>query len=130
MSEMTWTWILFTFELIGITGMWFVGKKIWWGWAVVLVHSIPWFIYSVQYGKPGFIAMSFLWWTVNFINMRKWLKEKRVAPRTNGVSFNDISFQERVAKGFAEYHFEAWEETFPKNGGITTNVMPRPAKHQ
>lgn len=74
-AETTWTWVLFFFELIGITGMWFVGRKFWWGWLIVLLHSIPWVIYSVIYGKPGFIAMSVMWWTVNAVNMTKWRKE-------------------------------------------------------
>ena len=73
--EVIWTWVLFAFEIMGICGMWFVGKKLWWGWGIVLLHSIPWFIYSLYYGKPGFIAMSFMWWTMNFYNMRKWRKE-------------------------------------------------------
>jgi hypothetical protein len=79
MSESAWTWTLFAFELIGITGMWFVGKKVWWGWAIVLTHSVPWFIYSIVYDKPGFIAMSFMWWTVNFTNMVKWRREMTTA---------------------------------------------------
>jgi len=75
MDESTWTWILFLFELVGVSGMWLVGKKLWYGWAIVLVHSIPWFIYSLSYGKPGFIAMSVMWWAVNFFNMNKWRRE-------------------------------------------------------
>jgi hypothetical protein len=74
-AETVWTWVLFAFEVIGIGGMLIVGKKIWWGWAIVLSHSIPWFIYSLIYDKPGFIAMSFMWWIVNAINMLKWRKE-------------------------------------------------------
>lgn len=75
MDESTWTWVLFLFELVGISGMWLVGKKLWYGWAIVLVHSVPWFIYSLSYGKPGFIAMSVMWWIVNFLNMNKWRRE-------------------------------------------------------
>ena len=74
-AETIWTWVLFAFEVIGISGMWIVGKKVWWGWAIVLSHSIPWFIYSLIYDKPGFIAMSFMWWIVNATNMLKWRKE-------------------------------------------------------
>jgi hypothetical protein len=74
-SDAAWTWALFACELVGVTGMWFVGKKMWWGWAIVLVHSIPWFIYSVTHDKPGFLAMSGLWWTVNLVNMIKWRRE-------------------------------------------------------
>lgn len=75
-AETAWTWALFGFELIGVTGMWFVGRRYWWGWLIVLLHSFPWAIYSVIYEKPGFIAMSFMWWTVNATNMIKWRKER------------------------------------------------------
>jgi hypothetical protein len=75
-AEHVWTWILFVFEIVGVIGMYVVGRRKWWGWAVVLTHSIPWFIYSVVYGKPGFIAMSFMWWIVNFTNMRRWYRER------------------------------------------------------
>lgn len=74
-AETVWTWVLFLFEILGVTGTFFVGKKYWWGWGIVLAHSIPWFIFSLIYEKPGFIAMSFMWWTMNCYNMIKWRKE-------------------------------------------------------
>jgi hypothetical protein len=77
-AETTWTWVLFAFEVIGITGTFFVGRKYWWGWLIILLHSIPWFIYSSIYGKPGFIAMSFMWWGMNFYNMMRWREQSRV----------------------------------------------------
>jgi hypothetical protein len=71
-SETAWTWVLLLFEIVGLTGTWLVGNRKWYGWGIILVHSIPWFIYSIIYNKPGFIAMALMWWTVNFINMVKW----------------------------------------------------------
>jgi len=79
MNETIWEWILFGFELVGITGMYLVGLRKWWGWAIVLGHSIPWAIYSFTYGKRGFMAMTAMWWTVNTINMIRWRKEKLTA---------------------------------------------------
>jgi hypothetical protein len=76
MTETDWTWILFAAEIYGLTGMYLVGKKLWYGWAIVLTHSIPWFIYSIIYNKPGFIAMSLMWWTMYTINMIKWKNQK------------------------------------------------------
>ena len=72
MSEVFWTWLLFSMELIGVSGMMFVGRMKWWGWVIVLLHSIPWFIYAVIHNKPGFIAMTFLWWSINSFNAYKW----------------------------------------------------------
>ena len=77
MSEVAWTWLLFLFEIIGVSGTWLIGqRRLWWGWLIVLAHSIPWFVYSVISSKPGFIAMSGVWWTVNLANAIKWRKEK------------------------------------------------------
>lgn len=77
MTETQWTWLLFVMEVIGVAGMIVVGRKLWWGWLVVLLHSIPWFMYSLAYGKPGFIAMSGMWWLVNATNMVRWWREAR-----------------------------------------------------
>lgn len=77
MNETYWTWTLFAAEIYGVTGMWLVGKKLWYGWAIVLTQSIPWFIYSISYNKPGFIAMNILWWTIYSINLTRWRKEQK-----------------------------------------------------
>lgn len=79
-AETVWPWVLFGFEIVGVVGNWVIGQRqLWWGWAIVLVHSIPWVVYSVIYGKPGFIAMAGLWWTVNALNLRKWWRDQRHA---------------------------------------------------
>lgn len=74
MSDLTWTWVLFAMEIVGVTGMYFVGRRIWWGWLIVLLHTIPWFIYSIGHRKWGFVAMSLMWWTMHSYNMVKWRK--------------------------------------------------------
>jgi hypothetical protein len=76
MSDATWTWLLFIMEIVGVSGMIFIGRHHWWGWLIVLLHSIPWFIYSITHDKPGFIAMSAMWWTVNAYNMVKWNRKQ------------------------------------------------------
>lgn len=76
-AETLWTWLLFGFELIGVAGTLIVGqRRLWWGWLIILAHSIPWFVYSIVYNKPGFIAMCGLWWTVNLANAMKWRSER------------------------------------------------------
>lgn len=77
MSEASWTWILFGMEVIGVSGMFLVGRRFWWGWLVVLAHSVPWFVYSIANNKPGFIAMSLMWWTMHAYNATRWFKEAR-----------------------------------------------------
>jgi len=73
-SETVWTWLLFFMGLIGASGMYFIGNKKWYGHLIVSLHSIPWFVYSLIFNKPGFLALWFLWQCVNCINMWKWRK--------------------------------------------------------
>lgn len=73
-NESIWTWILLGCELVGITGMLLVGARKWWGWALVLAHSMPWLAYSIVFHKPGFIAMSVMWIGTHARNMHMWRK--------------------------------------------------------
>jgi hypothetical protein len=77
MSDSTWTWALFGMEFVGVIGMVFVGRRHWWGWLVVLGHSVPWFVYALTHDKPGFVAMTLMWWTMNAYNARRWYREAR-----------------------------------------------------
>jgi hypothetical protein len=65
-------WILLVFEAIGLWGQTQVGNGRWWGWAVVLLHSIPWFVFCLVDGLWGAALMPPLWWIVNLRNLRKW----------------------------------------------------------
>jgi hypothetical protein len=73
-NESIWTWILLGCELVGITGMLLVGARKWWGWALVLAHSMPWLAYSIVFNKPGFVAMSVMWIGTHTRNMHVWRK--------------------------------------------------------
>lgn len=77
MTDTTWTWLLFAMETIGIAGMIAIGRHHWWGWAIVLTHSIPWAIYSLTHNKPGFLAMTLLWWTTHLWNTTRWYKQHK-----------------------------------------------------
>jgi hypothetical protein len=50
-----WSWIL---AIIGVTGIFFVGRKTVWGWLVLLLNECLWTIYAVQTDQYGFILMS------------------------------------------------------------------------
>jgi hypothetical protein len=75
MGDTGWTWFLFVMEIVGVCGMFAVGRLHWWGWLIVLLHSVPWFVYSIGHDKPGFIAMSLMWWITHAYNMMKWRKD-------------------------------------------------------
>lgn len=76
MTETEWTWLLLVMEFLGVYGMWNVGNKKWWGWGIVLLHSLPWLIYAIIFNRPGFIAMSFLWISMHLRNTIKWFLEQ------------------------------------------------------
>ena len=79
MSENDWWFVLLAFEVVGLWGQWIVGRRLWWGWAVVMVHSVPWFLVAITYGRYGAALMPLGWWAVNGWNLRKWWREY---PRT------------------------------------------------
>jgi hypothetical protein len=77
MSDLWWTWALFGMEIVGVGGSLLVGRGRWWGWLVIAGHSVPWFVYSISHGKPGFVAMSLLWWTAHGYNGWRWWSRRR-----------------------------------------------------
>ena len=84
-GEAIWTWILLGFEFVGISGMWLVGARKWWGWGMVLCGSAPWLVYAIVFNKPGFIAMSCIWITTHSRNMIVWRKNAQQPPATAGM---------------------------------------------
>jgi hypothetical protein len=84
-NEMVWTWILLGCELVGISGMLLVGARKWWGWALVLAHSMPWLAYSIVFHKPGFVAMSVMWIGTHARNMHLWRKSNKSTSQSESV---------------------------------------------
>jgi hypothetical protein len=73
----TWVWaILLAFEAVGLFGQWVIGTGRWWGWMIVLLHSVPWFVSHLVFGSYVAAMMAPLWWSVNGYNMMRW-KRKR-----------------------------------------------------
>jgi nicotinamide riboside transporter PnuC len=69
---MLWSWVL---SIIGITGLWFVGKKRWWGWAIAFTNECLWIIYALTTGQYGFILGALAYMTIHIINTHRWLKD-------------------------------------------------------
>jgi hypothetical protein len=49
---MMWSWVL---AVIGVTGIYFVGRKTIWGWIVLLFNEVLWITYAVITSQYGFI---------------------------------------------------------------------------
>ena len=50
-----WSWAL---GLIGVTGLWLAGRRLWWGWLVSLSNEILWVAYALATQQYGFLLMA------------------------------------------------------------------------
>lgn len=71
MSEY-WSWIL---AVVGVSGMYFVGKKTVWGWMVLLVNEVIWTAYALATQQYGFIVMAVAYATVYIKSFIEWRKD-------------------------------------------------------
>ena len=67
-----WSWIL---AIIGVTGIFFVGRKTIWGWLVLLLNECLWTIYALQTDQYGFILMSTAYSAIYIKSFIHWRKE-------------------------------------------------------
>ena len=47
-----WSWIL---AVIGVTGIFFVGRKTIWGWHILCINECLWIAYAITTKQYGFI---------------------------------------------------------------------------
>lgn len=85
MTEQVWI-VLLIFEAVGLWGQWMIGSGYWWGWAVVLGHSIPWFVTNLLWGSPVAALMAPLWWSVNLSNLIRWRRQRATQYRVRSRS--------------------------------------------
>lgn len=76
-------WIL---AVVGVTGMFFVGRKTIWGWLILCVNECLWIIYAINTKEYGFIAMAVAYAAVYIKSYIHW---KREDAETKTV-YNDI----------------------------------------
>ena len=69
MNTGAWSWILMT---VGAFGLFTVGRKVWWGWMVLIVNEWLWVIYAVNTKQYGFIVAAIIYGTVYVNNILKW----------------------------------------------------------
>jgi hypothetical protein len=67
-----WSWIL---AVVGVSGMYFVGKKTVWGWLVLLTNEVIWTAYALATKQYGFIVMAVAYATVYIKSFIEWRKE-------------------------------------------------------
>jgi hypothetical protein len=67
-----WSWVL---AIIGVTGIFFVGRKTIWGWWVLLFNEALWIAYALITKQYGFIASAIAYAAVYIRSYIHWSKE-------------------------------------------------------
>jgi hypothetical protein len=68
-----WSWIL---AVLGITGIFLVGRKTIWGWLVLCANEILWVTYAIVTKQYGFIAMAIAYVLVYLKSYIHWKREE------------------------------------------------------
>jgi hypothetical protein len=68
-----WSWVL---ACIGITGIYFVGRKTVWGWIVLLVNELLWMGYAIDTEQYGFIFSALAYGIVYIKSFIHWRRDE------------------------------------------------------
>ena len=85
MSAQWWSWVL---SLVGVTGFWLAGKKVWWCWYINIANQLIWTAYAVVTRQWGFMIGVAVYMVVFVRNAVAWTREHRAeqAARAEKVS--------------------------------------------
>jgi hypothetical protein len=70
-----WSWGL---AIIGVAGIYFVGRKTLWGWFVLLFNEAIWIIYAVVTEQYGFIVSAIAYAAVYIKSYLHWKEDANV----------------------------------------------------
>jgi hypothetical protein len=68
-----WSWLL---AIVGVTGIYFVGRKTIWGWIVLCFNEILWITYAVITKQYGFIFSAIAYAAVYIKSFIHWRREE------------------------------------------------------
>lgn len=68
-----WSWAL---TVVGVTGLWFAGRRKAFGWAIGLGAQVLWIAYAVASRQWGFIASALVYGAVYGRNFVAWRREQ------------------------------------------------------
>lgn len=81
---MLWSWIL---AVIGVAGIFFVGRKTIWGWLVLLFNECIWIAYALVTEQYGFIFSALAYAAVYVKSYIHWKADSREIPEK---TINDL----------------------------------------
>ena len=74
-----WSWAL---TLIGVSGFFLAGRKVWWAWYVNIANQVLWTTYAVTTEQWGFLAAVPIYLGVFIPNAVRWAREHFASKRT------------------------------------------------
>ena len=72
-----WSWVL---EGVGLLGATVIGRKHWWGWAILLINTFLWAAYAVVSNQYGFMVASFFYAPIYSRNLYTWFHHRHHSP--------------------------------------------------
>lgn len=79
-----WSYIL---AAVGVTGIFFVGRKTIWGWLILLTNECIWIAYALATKQYGFILMATAYSAVYIKSFIGWRKEDQT-PTVSAYEMN------------------------------------------
>lgn len=81
--QVTWDWAL---GIVGVTGIFLVGRKTIWGWLVLLLNECLWIAYALITDQYGFMAMAIAYGIVYIKSYFGWRREDRLSKAIKKLS--------------------------------------------
>ena len=86
-----WSYLL---AAIGVTGIFFVGKKTIWGWLILCVNEVIWIAYAIATKQYGFIIMALAYTAVYIKSYMGWKSESEsetpVSPKAAEYELDEL----------------------------------------
>lgn len=76
---MWWSWAL---SILGVTGLWLIGKKHWWAWGIAFTNECLWMVYAVVTKQYGFIFGALAYGSVHAKNGIQWRNDSTSQEKT------------------------------------------------
>jgi len=75
-----WSWIL---AVIGVAGIYFVGRKTIWGWLILCANEILWITYALITKQYGFIFSAIAYAAVYIKSFLHWRRDEEEVEKEN-----------------------------------------------
>ena len=90
-----WSWIL---AVIGVTGIYFVGRKTIWGWIVLCFNEVLWITYALITKQYGFIFSAIAYAAVYVKSYMHWKREESEDNEVYNDTYTDGHIDHRYIK--------------------------------